>query len=127
MRRCLFLKQILAMLIPFLWNYNCYSQLPPADPSYKLVFQDEFEKKYSPDPIDPKKWSRSAPWNQQSNVTDNVAWCFPGDTTSKYWDRAYTVKDPADTTTVNVSHGTCRIITNKADYQGQVSNWPPCN
>jgi len=103
------------------------AQLPPSSPAYQLVFNDEFEKTFPPYPVDSKKWDRNFPWNQSSNLSDNVSWCFPGDTTSRYWDRAYTIKDLKDTSTVKVSNGTCKIFTNKVNYQGQVSNWPPCD
>ena len=107
--------------------FRGFAQLPPSNPSYHLVFNDEFDKTYPPEQVDPKKWSRSFPWSLSSNKTENVAWCYPGDTTPRYWDRAYAVKDLKDTTTIKVSNGTLKIMTNKADYQGQVSNWPECD
>ena len=110
-------------------NLQCISQkqLPPYNSGYKLVFQDEFDRTFGNEPLDPKKWARSAPWNQSSNFTQNLYWCYPGDTTSRYWDRAYEMKDPKDTTTIKISNGTLKILTNKANYPGQVSNWPECD
>jgi hypothetical protein len=115
------------LLAAILLSLQTHAQLPPENPNYKIVFQDEFDQTFPTGPIDPKKWARTPPWNQRNNVTDNVSWCFPGDTNSRYWDRAYTMRDPKDTTTIKVSNGTCKLITNKANYQGEVSNWPPCD
>jgi hypothetical protein len=92
---------MLLFQLPF-WSSHVHAQLPPQDPRYKLVFHDEFEATHPPDPVDTKKWARTGPSNQQSNVTGNISWCFPGDTTAKYWDRAYIIRDPKDTTTVCV-------------------------
>jgi len=120
------LSLFIAILLCFGF-FRGFTQLPPSNPSYHLVFNDEFDKTYPPEQVDPQKWSRSFPWNLSTNVTDNAAWCFPGDTTPRYWDRSYTIKDPKDTTTLKVSNGTLKIITNKANYQGQVSSWPECD
>ena len=108
-------------------NPPCKAQLPSSDPDYKLVFGDEFDRTYPPDPVDTKKWARTGDSNQQGNLTQSVSWCFPEEKSEIRWDRAYTIKDAKDTTTVAVSNGTCKIRTNKTPYQGQISNWPQCD
>jgi len=124
----IFKKIVASVFIATLFfQHFSVAQLPKNDPAYKLVFHDEFDTTHPPFPVDDNVWSRTPPWNQKSNMTENVAWCFPGDTTPRYWDRAYIMKDRKDTTTVKVSNGTLKILTNKANYLGQVSNWPPCN
>ena len=104
------------------------SQLPKEDSQYKLVFNDEFDFKHHGTSIDYKKWNRTPPWNQSTNRTMDVSWCFPKEGGGPvYWDNAYVMRDAADSTTVKVSNGTCKIIANKGRYMGRVSNWPPCD
>ncbi len=109
------------------FQYQSLAQLPPGDQAYKMVFHDEFDRIYGKTIINGNLWLPVPPWNQKSNYTGNVSRCYPGDTTSKHWDRAYINRDWKDTSAIKVINGTCKIITNKRDYWGQVYNWPPCN
>jgi len=117
----------LLAIVVFSGPQRLLAQLPPSNPDYKLVFHDEFDSLFPGSVVNSKLWARTPPWNQSSNMTENVAWCFPDDTTPRFWDRAYIIKNPADSSTVKVSNGTCKLVTSKTNYKGQVSNWPPCD
>jgi hypothetical protein len=104
------------------------SGLPYSDTTnYHLVFDDEFNTRYPLTVIDGRKWNRTPPWNQSSNRTVDVSWCWPDSTPPVTWDRAYIMRDAADSTTIKVSNGTCKIIANKGRYMGRVTNWPQCD
>ncbi|CAN5604169.1 hypothetical protein BH11BAC1_BH11BAC1_12470 [soil metagenome] len=121
-------KKLLGILTIFTASIKfSFAQLPPADPGYKLVFHDEFESTHPPYPVNDKLWARNYPWMPKSNFTDNVSWCFSGDTTAKYWDMAYRIRNQKDTTAIKVSNGTCKLLTDKRNYYGEIFISPPCN
>ena len=109
------------------YSFNAKAQLPPYDSAYKLVFYDYFDS-ITPTIIDTGKWMRTPEWNQNSNLTGSMSWCVsPPDT---LWDKAYIIRSDSDSTTIKVSGGTCKLITNRnipIQYLGEVWNWLPCD
>ncbi|HKR03860.1 MAG TPA: family 16 glycosylhydrolase [Bacteroidia bacterium] len=114
------------------YSFSLKAQFPPADSSYELVFYDEFDTIFPGTIINDSLWDRTPPWNQGTNITGNVNCCVnPGsgcDTSGYiYWDVAYKIRNPSDSSTIKISNGTCKLLTNKVDTVGEVWNWPECD
>ena len=95
-----------------------FGQLPPNDPVYELVFNDDFNGTS----VDYTKWDRIPPWNQGSNITTV---CNPNVTTSVAYRKWKTnIPGQMDTTNCKVSNGSVKLYTRKENYVGEVWVWP---
>jgi hypothetical protein len=94
------------------------AQLPPDNPNYELVFEDNFEEIL----IDASKWKSIWDWNQSGSI--NVAYCnnipsgWIGPDLYGYRKRNFE--------NCTISGDTLKIISKKEDYSGWVWNWPLC-
>lgn len=97
---------------------STFGQLPPNDPVYELVFNDDFNGTS----VDYTKWDRIPPWNQGSNITTV---CNPNVTTSVAYRKWQTnIPGQMDTTNCKVSNGSVKLYTRKENYDGEVWSWP---
>jgi hypothetical protein len=97
-------------------NLKLLGQLPPDDPAFELVFNDDFNGSQ----VDYTKWVRIPGWNQGYNTGD-----LCGTTTAIAYCKWKTkVKDEMDTTNCKVSNGSVKLFTRKEDYLGEVWTWP---
>ena len=109
------------LLLLFLWHgLDSFSQ--PRLKNYRLVLNQEFNELPSSKVIDETVWQRTPDWNQGTNTTGSMSWCIKTEDT--LWDKAYLIRNNSDTSTIRVSNGTCKLLTDSADYYGEIWNWP---
>lgn len=97
-------------------NYNI-AQLPPNNPNYEIVFEDNFNGTS----INTSKWNSMWPWNQSGFI--DTYWCnnIPdGIGADLYGYRKVNFEN------CSVSGGTLKIISKRENYSGWVWNWPLC-
>jgi hypothetical protein len=112
------LKQIsilfLFVISIFITNKS-YSQLPPADPAFKLVYADEF----SGDTISIYNWRRTYPWHQSSNYANfNLAAPVP---------MAAIKIENTSNLNCYADSGTLKLVSRKVENLNNVWNWPYCS
>ena len=117
MRKLFILSFLLIVIFPF----RGQSQLPPDNPTYKLVFEEEFDSTA----MDSDVWRSYPPWNQTG--TRDVSYCIniPGGEISYdlYGYRKMHFENcELDTT----GSGSLRIVSKKERYYGEVWNFPSC-
>lgn len=110
------------LLLHLVLSLTARAQLPPSLPEYELVYYDEFDTLYPTTIINDSLWDRTPEWNQGTNVTGSMSWCVSGADT--LWDKAYMIRDKTDSSTIKVSNGTCKLLTDSTDYMGEVWSWP---
>jgi len=94
------------------------AQLPPNDPNYQLVFEDNFDSTA----INTSKWRSIWDWNQSGSI--NVSYC---NNIPSGWIRPdlYGYRKTNFENCI-VSGGSLKIVSKKENYSGWVDNWPLC-
>jgi len=116
------MKTILILFSSILfYNQILFAQLPPFDPNYKLVFEENFDSIG----INPKKWSSIWNWNQGGSAS--IPYCnnLPGGILTSELN-GYRKRNFENCTFDTLGTGKLTIVSKKETYWGWVDNWPLC-
>jgi Glycosyl hydrolases family 16 len=108
------MNKILLIILLTLIISKLFGQLPPSDPNYQLVFEDNFDSTA----INTSKWKSMFDWNQTGYYPDWV--CQP--IKDQGW--GYCKMNFENCT---VSNGTLKIVSKKEQYNGVCWSFPDCS
>jgi beta-glucanase (GH16 family) len=120
-------KLILFLSILSACSTSCFGQLPSADPSYQVVFGDDFNDTtgYMGCNIDTSKWITRTPWNLGSTQNTVIYSWVPTHDTVTYDVAGYNF-DLRDTSNVHVvpSSGVCRLTARRGPFVSYTWSYP---
>jgi hypothetical protein len=115
------IKITVSQLFSLIFTLSLWSQIPPENRNYRLVFEEEFDSSA----MDRDTWKSYPDWNQTGNR--QVPYCenIPGGIISNDL-YGYRKMDFENCLLDTTGSGTLTIVSKEERYYGEVWNFPPC-